>query len=239
MHEGKKKFRSRNLFIVALLLFVMSGGLLYYSSTNEATVKNYEADVASASSLESQIASLTQENERLTSTIEQNGKELVSFTDDKNKYTTLASDLSKTYNVKLNKLTVSDIWQDGQMAVMTTNVELSGTYDNVRKFVDEYCSNEYTNRINVVSLRQDEDYVWVSRDIDGELILDWFDLSEEQSYYDKFVQEKEAERQALANAAGVKLESTTAEERDPISLEVLWRDVPIKAYLEIDFLGRN
>lgn len=227
---------------IKLLFTALFAGISFatfnYQMENKSIVETYESDRQQESSLRSQVESLTSETQSLQDTVD-NSSELVSFSDDKIRYITLASDLSKSYNVKMNKFTVSDIWKDAEMSVMTTKIELVGALSDIRKFVDAYASTNYVNRVNIVSLRQDEDFVWVSRDIDGKPILSWFNLDSETAYWQSYYREKELEKKALAAAAGEVYNSPLDAEKEPISMQALWEETPMKIYLEIDFLGRE
>lgn len=247
MSSNKKKFdvglsrAVRKNILIGCLFAVCAGGSVYYYNSTQGIVDTYNSERSQAKSIQQQISQMEQSTADLQAVVD-NSKQLVSFSDDKIKYITLASELSKKYNVKLNKLTVSDLWQEGQMSVMTTQVEIIGSLEDARSFVDEYCSTEYTNRINVVSMRQDEDFVWVSRGIDGKPILRWFNLEAEAAYWQDYYKEKELEKKLLAAQAGVSYTPTTPttdNKKEPISMEELWETTPVKLFLEIDFLGRE
>lgn len=257
----------KHRLIIAALLFVVSIALVYYRISTSSEWSQYQFEKQQEASIQAQVDSLTATNNQLLATIEENGKELVSFSEDKIKYINLASELSLEHSVRINKLTVSDVWQEGEMSGMTTTIEVEGALSDVRGFVDEYCSTNYTNRINVVSCRPSGRYAWLQRGIDGQDVLGWFDLSEDDALY-KDLQDQEAAEQAQQNAefgipAVSEEEDETAtliywdpelesfvdamtgqtlsqEELDetPITLDKMFAPVPMKVYLVIDFLGR-
>lgn len=255
----------KHRLIIAALLIVVSVALVYYRIYTEAAWSQYQFEKQQEQSIQAQVDSLTSANAQLMATIEENGKQLVSFSEDKIKYINLASELSITHDVRINKLTVSDIWQEGEMSCMTTTIEVEGGLENVRAFVEEYCGTNYTNRINVVSCRPSGRYVWLKRDIDDEKVLTWFDLAEDTALYNDLQNEEEA-LEAQANSefgipaatdddvtteyvydvetgefkdpvTGVTIDQETLDET-PITLDKMFAPIPMKVYLVIDFLGR-
>lgn len=198
-----RRMINKRMIAVAILLILISCGLWYYYYSTSSVVTTYSAQKSQESSLQSQLSSLESTNASLRETIEQTGKELVSFTDDKIKYVNLASELSENHDVSIGKLTVSDVWTEGQMAGMTVAIEAEGTLSAITDFVNDYCNLKYTNRINVVSCRPVGRYPWMTRGIDGELVLDWFDLSSEFALYDQQQRELLETMQNAANEAGI------------------------------------
>lgn len=185
----RRRLRIRNRIIISVLLLLLAAGLFYFRFSTTPQVELWKQEKQQEESLNSQIQTLTTANAQLMATIEENGKELVSFSSDKLKYVNLASELSLANNVRINKLTVSDVWVEGEMSGMTASIEIEGMLSDVQNFVDEYCSTEYTNRVNVVSCRPSGRQVWLSRGIDGEKVLSWFDLTEDQRLYEELVQD--------------------------------------------------
>lgn len=264
----KRKAAIKKLLIGAVALLVLALGIFYFRFKTDPRVQAYQSQKSQEAGVQSQVDSLMSLNAQLMATIEENGKELVSFTDDKIKYINLASELSLTHSVRINKLTVSDVWQEGEMSGMTTTIEVEGQLPDVRAFVEEYCGTNYTNRINTVSCRPSGRYVWLSRGIDSEKVLEWFDLSKDQAMYDEQTAEAEAEskRQNMEFGMPVAGESETnlnnpgytydpesgqftdsatglpvdLEELEvtPITLDKMFANAPYKVYLVIDFLGR-
>lgn len=250
---------NKRIITVALLLFVISAALVYYWIYTQSDVDTYRALKARESGLNTQIQSLESENAALRATIDQTGKELVSFSENKIKYINLASSLSQQCGVQINKLSVSDVWDEGQMSGMTTSIEVEGTIENIKDFISSYCGTNYTNRINVVSCRPAGRYPWLKRTIDGDKVLTWFDLGDEQSLYDDYVrQERQQISQAMQEAGigvgavdsegnpidvgellGQILPSEGEEDTAPITLASMFAPKVYRVYLEIDFLGRQ
>lgn len=237
----RRKAIKQRLTISALLV-VVALGLGYFRYSTEATYTAYKSDKAQESQLEQQLQTLENTNNTLLQTIEENGKQLVSFSEDKIKYINLASSLSLKHKVRINKLTVSDIWQEGEMSGMTTTIEIEGNYSDVKQFVDAYCSSEYTNRINVISCRPSGRFAWLQRDIDGETILSWFDLGADIELYNKYQEDLMylARQRQEAGLDGEHLidEPTYDDEKTPITLAKMFKEEPVKVYLVIDFIGR-
>jgi len=256
----------RRLLLAGLMLLLCCG-MVYFRYSTEEEWQMYCAEKQQEAGVQSQISSLEAANAELLETIESNGKELVSFTDDKIKYINLASQLSMKNNVVINKLIVSDVWTEGEMSGMTTNIEVQGSLSDIRQFVESYCSTQYTNRVNVVSCRPLGRYPWILRTIDGERVLAWFDIS-----HDELLQE-ELENTAATSSDNSQLpagfampeipqpesqlsysydeetgkfywDGTTVEvdqetlDETPINLEKIFANNTMKAYLVIDFLGR-
>lgn len=236
---------NKRIIIVAILLLFISGGLFYYWYSHASDIAAYEQQKSRESSLQQQVTQLESTNNSLRGTIEQTGKELVSFSEDKIKYINLASKLSDENDVQINKLTVSDVWDEGQMSGMTTTIEVEGPLDNVRNFVNSYCGINYTNRINVVSCRPVGEYPWFSRTIDGERALRWLDLTEEQTKYDVLQREERSKLAQAAMEAGIpsalpeSVIQQQEEEERPITLSKMFEEKTFKVYLVIDFLGRQ
>lgn len=262
-----RRLAIRRTLLVALLLLLVAAGLFYFRFSTAKQVQLYKSQKAQEVSAQNQVDQLTAGNAQLIATIEENGKELVSFSDDKIKYINLASELSKSHSVRINKLTVSDIWQEGEMSGMTTAIEIEGDLSSVRGFVEEYCGVNYTNRINIVSCRPSGRYVWLDRGIDAEKVLGWFDLSKDEALYEEMEADKDAEERrqnaefGLAVASSSQTQDTppyrydpntasfvdivtgepvdyTVLDETPITLEKMFANTPYKVYLVIDFLGR-
>lgn len=175
----------RRLFIGCVLLLVLGGFLIYYRFSTQADWDSYQSSLEQEDSLRSQIDALTASNNQLLSEIEESNLKLVSFTDDKIKYINLAAQLSEDYSVTIDKLDVSDVWQDGEISGMTTSIEVRGSLSDVQDFVSDYCSSNYTNRISVVSCRPIGRYAWLTRVIDDQQFLTWFDTSGEEELYNQ------------------------------------------------------
>lgn len=263
----KQRLVIKHRLIIACVLLLVALGLFYFRYVTEAEWVQYQSDKQQEEVLQSQVDMLTQQNSQLTATIEETGKELVSFSEDKIKYINLASDLSLKHSIRINKLTVSDVWTEttlSDMSVMTTTVEVEGSLSNVRAFVEEYCGTNYTNRINVVSCRPSGRYVWLQRKVDGEKVLNWFDLTEDEELYQELMDEEEDAAGASGSEFGIPVvqEDSTANyvydeetgsfidqttglpvdpetlDITPITLDKMFADWPMKVYLVIDFLGR-
>lgn len=265
----RRRLIIRRILFVSVLLFLFSIGLIYYSYKTESEWQTYLSEKSQESSYQSQIQSLTAANNNLIATIEENGKQLVSFSEDKIKYINLASDLSLTYNVRINKLSVSDVWDEGEMSGMTTAIEIEGGLSNIRGFIDEYCGTKYTNRVNVISCRPTGRYAWLTRNIDGNKVIGWFDTAVDEQMYERQMQQIKAEERALLQQQGIIQEeeqepiplqivpvydpetgtivdlktgiALTQEQIDeiPITIDTMFSDKPMKVYLVIDFLGRK
>lgn len=265
----KRKNTIKRILLGSFILLLLSCGIWYFRYSTEAEYQSYLSQVAQEASAQQQVSSLTSANNELLTTIEENGKELVSFSEDKIKYINLASELSLKYNVVINKLTVSDVWNEGEMSGMTTSIEIQGTLDDVESFVEDYCSTKYTNRVNVVSMRPLGRYVWLGRAIDDEKVLTWFDLSQDETLWEEKVRSDAAQalQQQVADNFGLPVVNTTVTstlpytydpdtgkfiyngtsvevdqdtlDLSPISLDKMFSAVDMKAYLVIDFLGRS
>lgn len=265
----RKRLIIKRLLFISAFFLLCAGGLLFYYFSNASEYQQYMNEKAQESGYQSRIEMLTNTNNQLLATIEENGKRLVSFTEDRIKYINLASELSLKYNVRINKLAVSDVWDEGEMAGMTTAVELQGGMDNLRKFITDYCGTNYVNRVNVVSCRPVGRYTWLTRNIDGNKVLGWFDTSPDESLYRNQMAQLEAAERALLLEQGVEIEEEediipitivpvydpetqtvidlttgvelTQEEIDkiPITIDTMFVDKPMILYLVVDFLGRS
>lgn len=236
-----KNIKIKNMLIASFLLIVISSGLGYFKFSTDAEVAKYRSDKAKEDSLQDQIDEMTEQNSQLQYSIDENGKELVSFTEDKIKYINLASELSQKYSVKLNKLAVSDVWSEGQMSVMTTSVEVDGDLQDIANFINEYCGANYTNRINIVSCRPIDRYPWLTRTIDGTRVISWFDLEEEQTNYETYIKENDTAdiSEGTENGTLVTPPGTTLSPATYITIDDMFASKTMRVYLQIDFLGRN
>lgn len=236
-----RRMISKRLLIVSVVLVLLGCGLLYYRFYRQPDLQSYRAQKSQERGLESQIQQLQSENSVLSATIEENGKQLVSFSEDKIVYINLASELSTKWGVTINELSVSDVWNEGQMAGMTTVVEVEGKFEDVRGFINEYCGVNYTNRITRIACRPDDRFSWMHRYIDDLQILKWFDLSDE---FERFLSEdSEAKRQLqqeiLNNGGSVEDLLQLEEVIHSITLDDMFKDFTFKLYLQVDFLGRQ
>ncbi len=236
-----RRMVSKRLLIISALLILLGCGLYYVKIYYEPTLTAYRVQKAQEAGLQSQIANLQAAVGNMTSTIEETGKELVSFSEDKIKYINLASELSVKYEVAVNELSVSDVINQGQMSMMTTVVEVEGDLEGVRGFISEYCSQDYTNRITKISMRPNDRYDWMYRYIDDLQVLPWFDLTEEQAMWEEENAEYiRQQQQEILNAGG------TVEDIDgllgtvhSITLDDMFKNFTYKLYLQVDFLGRQ
>ena len=101
----------KRILVVSAILLLLSAGFIYYWLETNSQITRYEAQKAQEVNLQSQIQALESQNNSLRETIEQTGKTLISFTEDRIAYINLASELSTEYDVHINKLVVSDIWK--------------------------------------------------------------------------------------------------------------------------------
>lgn len=263
----KRKADIKKILMGSGLLLLLAIGLFYFRWKTNEDITIYKSQKAQEATVQSQVNALTSSNAELMAVIEENGQELVSFTEDKIKYVNLASQLSLAHQVHINQLTVSDVWQEGEMSGMTTTIEVEGDLTNIKEFIEEYCSTNYTNRINVVSCRPTGRYAWVSRNIDENNVISWFNLGPDEAMYIEQQQQEQAEAYQQQSQADFGLPITFIEDTElsysydqntgkfyyngtsvevpqsvldetPITLEKMFANNTIKAYLVIDFLGR-
>lgn len=234
---------NKRVLTISVILFLISIGLAYYWVYTNPAVKAYEQQISKEASLQSQIDILEDGNNLLRSSIEQTGKELISFSENKIKYINLASEMSEQYELKINKLSVSDVWEEGQMSGMTTEIEVEGSLPDITKFINSYCGINYTNRINVVSCRPSGRFPWLVRKIDGQNVLGWFDISAEEQAHVQFLKDEETMLNRAATEAGLTYSGNSTDtlvEKDPsITLNEMFSQKVFKVYLKIDFLGRS
>lgn len=203
---------NKRVLTFAALFFLLSCVLFYYWFSTNQEIDTYNAQKNQEENLNNQVELLQADNNSLRDTIEQTGKELVSFSEDKLTYINLASTLSAQNSVHIDKLVVSDVWNEGTMACMTTQIEVEGELENVQKFISSYCDVRYTNRINVVSLRPIDRYPWVTRTIDGEKVLTWFDLTTEDSIWTEYISEELKNYSQAMMEAGIPVETPDLED---------------------------
>lgn len=227
------RIKVRNTLIAAFVLLLVSIGLFYFWFKTKPVWERYQSEKAQEVTLQSDIDALVQETNDMRTIIEQSGIELISFTEDRTKYINLASSLSTKYGVHISKLTVSDVWSEGQMSVITTDIELEGELSNINKFLTEYCGGQNINRLRAISLRPKDRYPWFTRTIDGVQVLSWFNLDSEEENYKNYI--------ASLKGDDPEKEEATAEQKniDYITLNDMFSDKTMKAYYTIDFLGRS
>lgn len=226
---------------ISVFLLVLAAALGYFRFITAYDWNMYKTEKAQEVELQSQIDNMTTQNSTLSATIDETGKQLVSFSEDKLKYINLASTLSVTHKVQINKLTVSDTWTEGQMSGMTSTIEVQGMPSDVQAFVLEYCSSDSANRVNAVSYRPTDEYVWVKRDIDDSRVLSWFDLGDEHQKYDQENATQNTNSSDLASAAkeqAVAGDGSFVPKDHSITLAQMFQAKEVKAYLVVDFLGR-
>lgn len=236
-----RRLISKRLLIVAIILLLASAGLLYYRSTRLPELESYKAAKAQEAGLQAQVQQLQTDLSSKTATIEENGKHLISFSEDNTVFVNRASTLASKYSLGMNSLSVSGVWNEGTMAGMTAQVEVQGTLDGIRGFISEYCDPNYTNRIISVACRPDEDYPWLSRYIDDLNVLDWLDLTAE---FEKYANEEDELRrqqgQEILNNGGTILDITTEEDTNrALTLDDMFKQFTFNLYIEVDFLGRQ
>lgn len=236
-----RRMVSKRLLIVSVLLILLGCGLYYVKIYYDPTLAAYRSQKAQEQGLQSQITALQADIAQKTATIEETGKQLVSFSEDKIKYINLASELAGKYDVNINELSVSDVFNQGQMSLMTTVVEVQGNLEGVRGFISEYCNQNYTNRITKISMRPDDRYQWMHRYIDDLLVLPWFDLdAEKQLWEEENAEAIRQQQQEILNAGGTVADLEAFNQRvHSITLDDMFKSYTFKLYLQIDFLGRQ
>ena len=236
-----RRMMSKRLLIISVLLILLGCGLYYVKIYYDPMLSAYRAQKAQEAGLQQQIESLQSTVAQMTNTIEETGKELVSFTEDKIKYINIASELASKYEVNINELSVSDVINQGQMSMMTTIVEVQGDLEGVRGFISEYCSQNYTNRITKVSLRPDDRYDWMHRYIDDLLVLPWFDLTDEITKWEEENADaiRQQQQEILNNGGSVSDINDLVGEAKSITLDDMFKNYTFKLYLQVDFLGRQ
>lgn len=236
-----RRMVSKRLLIISVLLVILGCALYYVKIYYDPTLAAYRSQKSQEAGLQSQIDSLQSSIAGMSATIEETGKQLVSFSEDKIKYINLASELSSKYEVTINELSVSDVINQGQMSLMTTVVEVQGDLEGVRGFISDYCSQSYTNRITKISMRPNDRYDWMHRYIDDLLVLPWFDLTDEISKWEEENAEAiRQQQQEILNAGGSvqDVEALNAKEHS-ITLDDMFKSYEFKLYLQVDFLGRQ
>ena len=263
-----RKAQSKKYLLASVILLLLSCGIFYYRYSTQPIWDQYQMEKAQEESVRQQVDSLTKINNDLLAIIEENGKELVSFSEDKLTYINLASELSTTHAVRINKLVVSDVWTEGEMSVMTSVIEVEGLLPNITDFIESYCSEDSANRINVISCRPKGRYAWLSRGIDGQKVLSWFNLEEDEALAE--AQGDDAIVQAIEENSEFGIPGVNPEEFEegdpmfiydpinrvfidqrtgeqvsqellestPITLDKMFASYPVKVYIVVDFLGR-
>lgn len=235
----KRKAQVKKLAILCVILSAVSVAILLWSYQQFQDYKLYVSDKSREKTLEAQVSSMRESNNTMAATIEENGKELVSFSDDRIKYVNLASELSMKAGVQINSITVSDVIDEGEMTYMNTKIEVEGMLPNIAQFVFEYCGDKNANRINVISCRPSGSYVWLERGIDGENVMTWFDISDDEKIYQKFLDSEKRDQARENSEFGIPAVSEEDNTPDIITLEKMFREEPAKVYMSIDFLGRG
>lgn len=236
-----RRMISKRLLIVAVVLILLGCGLLYYRFYRQPELANYRSLKAQEQGLRDQVTQLQATNGQMSAMIEENGKELVSFSEDKIVYINLASELSSKWDVTINELSVSDIWTEGQMAGMTTVVEVQGNLESVRGFISDYCGSNYTNRISRIACRPDDRFEWMYRYIDDLQILKWFDLAKEKEMWETENAEaiRQQQQEILNNGGSLENWEGTSGVVKSITLDDMFKNYTFKLYLQVDFLGRQ
>lgn len=236
-----RKLVAKRLIIVAVILLIAAGGLLYYRSTNLPALAQYRSLKAQEASLEGQVQQLQTDNAAKQAIIEENGRSLVSFSDDQNVFVTRATDLALQNGVKVTELSVSSVWSEGSMSGQTARVEVEGSLGGVRGFVSQYCDPTVTNRITHISCRPTDDYPWMSRYMDQLNVLGWLDLKDEEAKFATELQDyyRQQNQQALNEGESVMQFVDPNATRPSITLDDMFKDFTFKMYIQVDFLGRQ
>ena len=236
-----RRLIAKRLLIIAVLLLLAAAGLLYYRSTQLPALAQYRSLRAQEASLEQRVQQLQNDNASKQSIIEENGRTLVSFAEDRNVFVSRASDLAVSNGVVVTELSVSSVWSEGSMAGQTARVEVEGSLAGVRGFISQYCDPSVTNRITHISCRPKEDYPWMARYIDELQVLKWLDLTAEEQKYASEVQELyRQQQQEILNGGGSVENLIDPYATEPsITLDDMFKDFTFKLYLEVDFLGRQ
>lgn len=239
-----RRMMSKRLLIISVLLVILGCGLYYVKIYFDPSLASYRSQKSQEAGLQSQITSLQGTISNMSQTIEETGKELVSFSEDKIKYVNLASELSTKYDVTITELSVSDVLSQGQMSMMTTVVEVEGDLEGVRGFISEYCGQNYTNRITKISMRPyGEEQSWTKRYIDELTVLDWYSeaMQEERQLWEEENQEAiRQQQQDILNAGGsVSDVNALNGKRHSLTLDDLFKNYTFRLYLQVDFLGRQ
>lgn len=90
-----------------------------------------------------------------------------------------------------------------------------------------------------MSCRPTDDYPWIQRYIDDLNVLDWFDLTEEESKYENEASEQRRQQQQEILASGGSVETLNQDTERSITLDDMFKAYNFKLYIEVDFLGRQ
>lgn len=239
----KQKESTRRAIILLVFAVLVSGFAWYWYYQLHTDYTYWEKEKQQEVVIQQQVTNLSNAVQEMATQIDEAGKELVSFTEDRIKYVNLASDLSSKHNLRIERLTVSDLKTEGEMQIMTTSIEVDGMFEDVNNFVKDYCAEHNMNRINIVSCRPTGRYAWVTRGIDEEKVLGWFDLEPEQELHDAYVDKVQG---SGANSYGQHVDLDKAEDKpvnvveyDAITVDKMFAEEPFRIFLEVDFLGRS
>lgn len=130
-----RRMISTRLLIVAVVLLLAAAGMLYYRSYRQPELVNYRSLKAQEEGLQNTITSMQSEVASRQASIDQNGQQLVSFSEDRNVFVTRAAELAQTCGVGMPKFSVSKEWNEGSMGGMTVQIEIEGGIEGIRNFL--------------------------------------------------------------------------------------------------------
>lgn len=221
----EEKVKIKRLINIVAILIILSIAFLFGKYLSRGYISESKAAMQEKAVLQTQVDSLKADINGLNDTIKNSKKALMSLETDENEYINLAGELSKTYNVKLSKFEISPVKKNNKIGSLTTCIELEGSFANIKAFITDFCKN--TNAIKTLSLRQKDEFIWLKREIDKNIILNWFDSDNIEN-----VRDFSEQSQSIA-------EPQTNTSAKPMSVDTLFNTAEMRCYLEIDFIGLN
>lgn len=183
MTHSETKQMIRKLKVILVMVFLIFGcsvGRMFLGPVVETSI----TDAERVTSLDSQISSTQKELENLQYTIDNSGKEFIDLASNKDNYVKALGLLCDANQLNIHKMTVGDlVAEDGGLSTMSVVLELQGSLDEVKNFVNDIYSSEMLCRINSISYRlQNSTFSWMWRNIDENDVVSWWDISSVDGY---------------------------------------------------------
>lgn len=132
-------------------------------------------------------------------------------------YVLQLGELATEVDVKIEKLKLQDEAKEKDIFTSNILIEVSGRLWDVVEF-QKRAQKDKAAILKNISIRQNNDFLWLFRDFDNTKILDWVEMPESE-LNEMIAQEAEAQK-------------------PKISVEDLLNQTDIKCYLEIEYLNR-
>ena len=162
-------------FIALVLLVCIAGGAFYYAYYLQSEIDSKAGTDDAYNSAKNQVTSLTMTTKDLESQIDATGRSLSGSFMTKDEFIEFLGATAERMGVELNKYTGGDTAVKDGIETMNFKLQLKGDLMRLEAMVQSIDQLGTPYAINSISIRAADEYIWLDRDINKEIILPWMD----------------------------------------------------------------